>query len=115
MRSMISCCGIDCVQCPAHVATMKNDAALRAKTAAEWSKMFGAEIKPEHINCKGCRTATGVQISHCSVCEIRKCVTGKKIRNCATCADYACSKLDFIFTADPKTKERLDEIRKKAK
>ncbi len=115
MSAMLGSCGIDCALCPAHIATSRNDDALRAKTAAEWSKMFGSEIKPENINCKGCRTDTGVQIAHCAVCEIRICAEGRKVENCAPCPDYPCGKLDFIFKADAGAKDRLDAIKAKCK
>lgn len=111
MNAMIGSCGLDCVKCPAYVATARNDDALRAKTASEWSKMFGADIRPEHINCEGCHAKSGVQIAHCSVCEIRLCAAGKKFENCAPCADFPCGKLDFIFKADAEAKARLNGMR----
>ena len=54
MPELLACCGIDCNACPALIATRTNDAALRAKTAAEWSKSFGHDFKPEQVNCSGC-------------------------------------------------------------
>ena len=59
MPEMIAYCGIDCNACPALIATRTNDAALRAKTAAEWSKSFGHDFKPEQVNCAGCATLAG--------------------------------------------------------
>ena len=57
--SKIAVCGIDCTVCPTYKATMTNDNALREKTAAEWSKLYKAEIKPVDINCRGCNAPEG--------------------------------------------------------
>jgi len=46
MPELLSYCGIDCDACPALIATRTNDSALRAKTAVEWSKSFGHDVKP---------------------------------------------------------------------
>lgn len=52
---LIACCGLDCEKCDARIATLADDNALREKTAALWSKLNGAQITPEMINCTGCR------------------------------------------------------------
>ncbi len=54
---LIACCGLDCEKCDARIATLADDNALREKTAALWSKLNGAQITPEMINCTGCRRA----------------------------------------------------------
>ena len=48
-------CGLKCGECPAHIAMETDDDALRAKTAAEWNAQHGSDMKPEEINCAGCR------------------------------------------------------------
>ena len=111
MPEMIAFCGIDCNACPALIATRTNDAALRAKTAAEWSKSFGHDFKPEQVNCVGCPTPTGTHIGYCSMCEIRKCATGRKVATCADCADYACATLAKFHKNAPEAKARLDSLR----
>jgi hypothetical protein len=111
MDKMISMCGLVCTTCPAFEATRDNDDAKRKATAAEWSKAFGKTIKPEDVNCVGC-LATGVHISYCEVCEIRKCGNGKGVKNCGYCADYACEKLTKFFEMAPQAKENLEEVRK---
>lgn len=55
MKKLIAYCGLDCENCDARKATLKNDDALREKTARLWSKMNGEKILPEMINCEGCR------------------------------------------------------------
>jgi len=108
---MLAYCGIDCAACPALVATRTDDAALRAKTAAEWSKSFGHDFKPEDINCSGCSTVAGSHIGYCSICEIRKCAAPRKLQNCAFCPDYACATLAGFHKNSHEAKVRLDAIR----
>ena len=112
MPELMAYCGIDCDACPALIATRTNDAALRAKTAAEWSKMYGHELKPEEINCTGCTTEAGPHVVYCeSMCEIRKCARGRKVENCATCADYGCATLAGFLKNVPDARARLEALR----
>jgi hypothetical protein len=105
---MIGYCGLDCDQCEAFIATQNNDDALRVKVAEEWAKLYNALIKPEHINCTGCRSA-GVKTYYCDqLCEIRKCATKKSISTCAECCDYPCSVLDHILEMAPQAKTTED-------
>ena len=108
---MIAYCGLDCGQCEASIATRNNDDALRAKVAEEWTRLYGAPIKPEDINCTGCRSA-GVKTYYCDqLCEIRKCAMMKSVQTCADCADYSCSALDQILQGAPQAKANLEALR----
>jgi len=97
MEKMIACCGLDCAQCGAFLALKNDDQALREKTAAEWTVMHKFNFTPDMINCTGCKGG-GVQVGHCSVCEIRTCARGKGVENCGVCADFKTCKTinDFI-------------------
>ena len=89
MKIMIGCCGLDCETCDAYLATIRNDDALREKTAKLWSEMNQTEIRPEWINCEGCR-ADGVKTFFCTnQCEIRKCALDKGFETCGDCAEMA--------------------------
>ncbi len=107
MDKIIAVCGITCNECPAFLATQADDTELRTKTAEEWSKMYGADIKPEHINCDGCNVE-GKKIQHCSECEIRACGMEKGLMNCSQCAEYPCDKLNGFFKMVPAAKVTLD-------
>ncbi len=107
MDKIIAYCGLICTECPAYLATKNNDDALRTKTAEEWSKMYGADIKPEHINCNGC-TVDGIKIHHWNECQMRICGEGKAVKNCGHCDEYACDKLEEFFGFVPAAKEILD-------
>lgn len=94
MNQLIGCCGLDCATCEARIATLENNDALRAKVAAAWSKLNNFEIKPEWINCEGCRTQ-GVKTVYCEqMCAIRPCALGKGYATCHECAEKnLCPKL----------------------
>lgn len=111
-EKIVGACGIVCSGCPAYIATQTNDDALRARTAAEWSAMYHADIKPENINCDGCPSAGPRLFAHCLECEIRKCAHGRKLVTCASCSEYACRKLQEFFAMVPQAKETLDGMRK---
>lgn len=112
MDKMIAYCGLICSDCPAFIATKKNDYAERQKVAETWSKEFKVELKPEDINCEGCLVDSEDVFSHCKVCEIRKCGKERVVVNCAHCDDYGCEKLTKFFGMVPDAKKRLDEVRK---
>jgi hypothetical protein len=114
-KKMIAKCGIVCSECPAYVATQKNDDTLRAETARKWSEMFKFDIKAADINCDGCSSDTGRLFNYCNVCEIRKCANEKKLATCAACPEYSCQKLDAFLAQVPEARKMLEELRKKAK
>jgi len=111
MDKMIAFCGIVCTECPAFLATQKDDDNERRKVAELWSKEFKAEIKPEDINCDGCLLENGRLFGHCKVCEIRKCAQEKDVKNCAYCDDYTCEKLSKFFEMAPEAKITLNKLR----
>ncbi len=88
MKQLIACCGLDCEDCDARIATVANDDELREATARKWSAMNNApEITAATINCMGCRV-DGAKFAYCSdYCAIRKCVQGKGFDTCAGCGE----------------------------
>jgi hypothetical protein len=112
MEKMIAVCGLVCSDCPAFIATQKDDEEERRKVAEKWCKEFKVDLKPEDINCLGCVIETEKLFNYCKVCEIRKCGKGKKVKNCAYCDEYPCEKLTEFFKMAPHAKTNLDEIRK---
>ena len=111
-EKMIAKCGIVCTECPAYIATQKNDDALRAETAKKWSEMFKADIKAADINCDGCQSESQRLFSYCQTCEIRKCAREKKAATCAACPEYSCAKLDAFLTQVPEARKVLEGLRK---
>ena len=97
MDKMIAFCGLVCTECPAFLATQKDDDAKRKKVAETWSKQFNVDIKPEQVNCDGCPSEGKRVFFYCSICEIRKCGQEKRVENCAHCNEYACDKLERLY------------------
>lgn len=95
IKQLVGYCGLDCELCEARIATLNNDDELRARTARLWCEMNNTDqIKPEHINCLGCKVE-GVKTYFCScLCEVRKCCIDRGFETCASCPDKAaCEKL----------------------
>ena len=111
MEKLIAYCGLDCCQCPAYIATQKDDQEGLAKTAAQWAEKFKVEVKPKDVICDGCATPSPRKASYCNICEVRLCCIGKAVDTCASCAEYICGKLKEVFKQAPQAKENLEKIR----
>jgi hypothetical protein len=111
MDEIIAYCGICCSECPAYLATQKDDLKELEKVAKEWSS-GEMPFEPEDVRCDGCNKE-GRIFSWCSECPIRSCSRGKGFENCAYCEDYFCENLKMTFDRTPSAKERLDKIRSK--
>ncbi|MBI4722940.1 MAG: DUF3795 domain-containing protein [Candidatus Stahlbacteria bacterium] len=111
MGKMIGVCGIVCTECPAFLATQKDDNDERKKIAEMWSNQYNTNLLPEHINCDGCLSESKRLLCHCKVCEVRKCGQEKGLKNCAYCNEYACEKLNKFFGMAPEAKAALEKIR----
>ncbi len=111
MDTIIAYCGIVCSECPAFIATQKNDDAKRTEIAEVWSKQYGHAIKPEDINCDGCTSEGKRHVGYCHVCEIRKCGKEKQLVNCSYCDQYGCEKLTKFWNMAPHAKATLEKLR----
>jgi hypothetical protein len=111
IEKFISCCGLDCTQCDARIATLKNDDELRKATAEKWQKLYNApNIAPELINCLGCRQ-DGVKFAHCLTCEIRKCVGDRGFQTCGECPDMeSCETVAFVHKHLPEAVTNLKSL-----
>jgi len=110
MNRMMAYCGIMCDECQAYKATVTNSNELRKGTAGQWSKMFHHDIRPEQINCRGCRSE--VRFAQCEVCEVRLCNLERQIDHCGDCDSFLCSKARTIVDHVPGAKERLEASRR---
>lgn len=111
MPKMIAYCGLNCIVCPAFIATKENNDEKRKQLASEWnSEQY--PIKPEDIHCDGCLPQDGRLMVFCHDCTIRSCCRERELENCAFCDDYVCEKLEKIWKMVESAKETLDEIRK---
>ena len=108
MKDTIGYCGLDCETCDAYLATIRDDQALREKTAKLWAALNNAPILPEHINCEGCR-AEGMKTVYCeSLCEIRQCAREKGAATCGDCPDWeTCQTLAPVLSGYPDALKNL--------
>ena len=107
---MIAYCGLDCSKCDAYLATEENNDAKREETAEKWSRMYRHDIKPEQINCGGCRSE-GKKFFHCDDCDIRQCCTSRGVAHCAACEDYICDTLAGFIKLAPEAGAALEQLR----
>lgn len=110
MSDIIAYCGLNCSDCPAYIATQRNDTDELKKIAKKWSKE-SMQFKARDILCDGCFSNDKI-FQWCKECDIRICAREKGFKGCAYCEDYPCKLLNNIFANDPSAKQRLDEIRK---
>jgi hypothetical protein len=110
-QKMIAFCGLDCAACPAFFAAQKLSMAERQKTADKWSKEYNGSFTAEQIDCVGCTAREGVQVGHCSVCEMRLCGLAKGVSTCADCPEFACARLEGFFKSVPDAKANLLALR----
>jgi hypothetical protein len=113
MSEMIAYCGLVCSNCPTFLATQKNDDVARAKTAALYSEKFGLHLKPEEINCDGCKSNGERLISYCQVCDIRKCCSAKGLDSCTACSDQPCESLIKFHEFSPEAKAGFEALKRR--
>ena len=107
-REMIAYCGLDCEKCDAYLATVRDDQALREKTARLWAELNRAPILPEHIRCEGCR-ADGAKTVYCeTLCGIRRCALEKGVMTCGGCPDMeTCRTVGAVLSNCPDARKNL--------
>ena len=108
---MIAYCGLECLKCKAYLATKADDDKLRADVAQLWSQWAKITIKPEQINCEGCK-AGGKLFFFCNACGVKKCAVERGIEACATCPDFVCKKIEGLMALDPNLRKMIEGQRK---
>lgn len=108
-KELTAYCGLDCETCDARLATIRDDAELRRKTADLWTELNGVEIAPEDINCLGCRV-DGPKTPFCeSLCPIRQCALRKGVETCGECSML--ERCDFIRMITDNNEEAYRRLR----
>ena len=116
MNQLLGCCGLDCGTCDARIATVTNDAFLREKTAALWTKLNGVPITPEMLHFSGC-LMEGPKTPFCDrLCAGHNCVLEKGLDTCADFAQMdACQALGAITANTSGALENLKRLRRLAR
>lgn len=71
----------------------------------KWHEYYGFRIPGDQIYCDGCLSSDTPQLIDKN-CPVRPCVLGRKIENCAYCAEFICDKLrSRIVIFEEKEKE----------
>lgn len=114
MKKIVGFCGITCSDCPAFIATQRNDPELKKEVAKAWST-DKEKLRPEDINCGGCFAAREALFSYCLTCVVRRCGSERGVENCAHCHEFPCVKLTVLWRSerDPVPRKTLEEMRKK--
>ena len=95
----VAFCCLDCSKCDAYRATVRKDDALRAEVAARW------RMKPQQIECLGCKSATAL-----FNCTLKQCATKRGRPTCAHCPDFPTCK-DEQWTRFPTLRETATRMR----
>ena len=94
MVEIIAFCGLDCVKCPAYIATKANDEEGLRETAKLWSEQLGIDITAEGCVCDGCQPLpSGRHGGYCGDCPMRSCAMERGYGRCEECPDYRCDLL----------------------
>ena len=88
-HEILSKCEYRCDLCPAYSGNIHRDDD-RQRASDAWFKYFGFRVKPEEINCDGCKDNTEPIDKKCPV---HPCVVQKRLDNCGYCQDMPCDKL----------------------
>ncbi len=108
---MIAYCGMDCDKCEGYLATQENSDVKKAEVAQKWSEQHNADIKPDQINCNGCKSE-GIKFFFTeNVCPIRKCNVDNNTAHCAVCSQYRCNTLKEFIKEAPIIGEALEALR----
>ncbi|MEW6267050.1 MAG: DUF3795 domain-containing protein [Thermodesulfobacteriota bacterium] len=86
-RKMTAPCGLDCFNCPVHLAA--GNERLRSALSRRM------EIPLEMVHCRGCREEGGlIPISGATqVCKVFGCISKKGHDFCCDCAEFPCDHL----------------------
>ena len=89
MDEMLTLCGYRCDLCQFYTGTTKSKED-REKVSREFKRIFGFDIKPEDVECVGCKN----EGKHADTgCPVRPCAMEKGLENCAHCGEFICDKL----------------------
>ncbi|MBD3398949.1 MAG: DUF3795 domain-containing protein [Candidatus Coatesbacteria bacterium] len=106
------CCGLECAECPAFIATRSGDRAAFAEVARQWSELYQTEIDAADLPCDGCLARPPQPLGcHAPECEIRACAIDRGFKTCAECAELPCGLISGLLEQVPEARRRLENLR----
>jgi len=108
---MIAYCGLVCTECPALIATQKDDDEMLKRVWARFDRELNVSLRPEEWVCDGCQAFGGHLASYCREGNVSACAIDKEVHNCAHCHGYPCQKLESFFAIVPHGKAALERMR----
>ena len=93
-QKILAYCGLICNEdCPALLATQKNDERVLREIAKKWSSPDYV-LDAQDILCDGCTSEDKRLAEICADCGVRACAKERELANCAVCSDYPCTQLE---------------------
>jgi hypothetical protein len=96
MAERTATCGFRCDLCPA----FERNRVDPVRTSAAWSALWGVELAPERLRCRGCGVPAprGAALPEPG-CPVRACATGRNVSGCAACPECPCAQLERRLTS----------------
>ena len=78
-------CGHDCARCTTFLATLRDDAELRAQARAFYRELLGRELSADEVRCLGGRSSRPFGL--CADCPFAACCRARGLTACADCPE----------------------------
>ena len=106
------CCGLECAECPAFIATRSGDQAAFAEIARQWSELYNTQVDAADLPCEGCFARPPQPLGcHAPECKIRACAIEKDHQTCAECSKLPCELISGLLEQVPEARKRLESRR----
>ena len=88
-EEILTLCGYRCDLCQCYTKNIKSEKD-KERVSKDFNRIFGSDIKPENVECVGCKNE-GKHVE--TSCPVRSCALEKGVENCAHCSAFICAKL----------------------
>ncbi|MFP3985087.1 MAG: DUF3795 domain-containing protein [Candidatus Bathyarchaeia archaeon] len=107
---LISVCGLNCAVCDIYQAGHGNEKA-RDEIVEWFKKEHHKTIKPEQVNCEGCKGSLKVHWS--PECDLLLCARKRAVQYCFQCEDFVCEKLgEFSSDGVPHHRKTVENLKR---
>lgn len=109
MNKLTAYCGIDCGTCPLYLATVKDDAKLKAEVAEKWGKIYKRTMELDEMKCMGCKS--DLKFGSCQKCDISACNKNKGTSTCSECEVYPCDRIKSFMDWQEKNNTEVEIVK----